>query len=56
VWKTVVIEPAVPIEEEELEAANMRLSVAISYTERDRLEEGGRVPDEEALPMSSILL
>jgi hypothetical protein len=56
VREIVVIEPAVPVEEGEPEVANMRLSVAISCTERDRPEEGGRVPLEEAWPISSIFL
>jgi hypothetical protein len=56
VRETAVIEPAVPVEEEEPEVANMCLSVAISYTERDGPEEGGRVPLEEARPISSIFL
>jgi hypothetical protein len=34
VRETSVIELAVPVEEEELEAANMRLSTAISYAEK----------------------
>jgi hypothetical protein len=51
-----VTEPAVPVEEEEPGVANMRLSVAISCAERDRPEEGGRVPLEEARPISSIFL
>jgi hypothetical protein len=56
VRETTVTEPAVPIEEEEPEVANMRLSVAISCAERDEPEEGGRVPLEEARPISSIFL
>jgi hypothetical protein len=51
-----VTEPAVPVEEEEPEVANMRLNVAISRAERDGPEEGGRVPLEEAWPISSIFL
>jgi hypothetical protein len=51
-----VTEPAVPVEEEEPEVANMRFSVAISCAERDGLKGGGRVPVEEARPMSSIFL
>jgi hypothetical protein len=54
--ETAVTELAVPIEEEGPEAANMRLSVAISYAERDGLEEGGPVPLKEAWPISSIFL
>jgi hypothetical protein len=41
VRKTAVTEPAVPVEEEEPEEANMRLSVAISCVERDEPEEEG---------------
>jgi hypothetical protein len=51
-----VPEPAVPIEEEEPEVANMRLNVAISCAERDIPEEGGRAPLEEARPIFSIFL
>jgi hypothetical protein len=39
--ETAVTELAVPIEEEEPEAANMRRNIAISCTERDGPEEGG---------------
>jgi hypothetical protein len=41
VRETAVTEPAVPIKEEELEAASMCPRVAISCAERDELEEGG---------------
>jgi hypothetical protein len=50
VRETAVTEPAVPIEEEEPEVANMRLSVTISCAERDEPEEGGRVSLKEAGP------
>jgi hypothetical protein len=56
VRETAVTEPAVPVEEGEPEIANMRLSVAVSCAERDGPEEGGRVPLEEARPISSIFL
>jgi hypothetical protein len=56
VRETAVTEPAVPVEEEEPEVANMCLSVAISCTERGRPEEEGQVPLKEAQPISSIFL
>jgi hypothetical protein len=56
VRETAVTEPAVPVEEEEPEVANMRLSIAISCAERDGPEERGRPPLKEARPISSIFL
>jgi hypothetical protein len=56
VWEIAVTEPAVSVEEEEPEVANMHLSVTISCAERDEPEEGGRVPLEKARPISSIFL
>jgi hypothetical protein len=56
VRETTVTEPAVPVDEEEPEVANMRLSIAISCAERDEPEDEGRVPLEEARPISSIFL
>jgi hypothetical protein len=56
VRETAVTEPAVPVEEEEPEVANVRLSIAISCAERDGLEEGGRVTLEKSRPISSIFL
>jgi hypothetical protein len=40
VRETAITEPVVLVEEEEPEAANMHLSVAISSVERDGSEEG----------------
>jgi hypothetical protein len=54
VRETAVIEPTVPVGEEEPEAANMRLSITISCAEKEGLYGGGRVPVEEAQPISSI--
>jgi hypothetical protein len=56
VRETAVTKPAVLVEEEEPEVANMRLNVAISCAERDEPEEGGRIPLGEAQPISSIFL